>query len=136
MSEEPARVERDRQMIQEAAARGTGPKFWAYTKLSGPGWLQSAITLGGGSLAGSLYLGVLAGYSLMWLQPLAMILAASGLSGLVACDAASSGDAGDAAPPPEAAPARAALSGNTNAPGGGRSDLDFFREMCLVADGS
>ena len=26
-----------------------------YTKKSGPGWLQGAITLGGGSLAGALY---------------------------------------------------------------------------------
>lgn len=68
------RLQRDRDMIVDARRRGTGPKLWAYAKLSGPGWLQSAITLGGGSLAGSLYLGVLAGYSLMWLQPLAMIL--------------------------------------------------------------
>ncbi|MEW4490985.1 divalent metal cation transporter [Thalassoglobus sp. JC818] len=67
-------VEKDRAMINEARSRGTGPLFWAFTKLSGPGWLQSAITLGGGSLGGSLYLGVLAGYSLMWLQPLAMAL--------------------------------------------------------------
>ncbi len=68
------RLERDREMIVEARRQGLVPKLLAYTKLSGPGWLQSAITLGGGSLAGSLYLGVLAGYSLMWLQPLAMIL--------------------------------------------------------------
>ncbi|GAH98552.1 unnamed protein product, partial [marine sediment metagenome] len=34
----------------------------------------SGITLGGGSLASSLYLGVLVGFSFMWLQPLAMIL--------------------------------------------------------------
>ena len=33
----------------------------------------SAITLGGGSLAGSLYLGIIGGYELMWLQPLMMI---------------------------------------------------------------
>ncbi len=44
----------------------------AYLRLSGPGWLQSALTLGGGSLASSLYLGVLAGFGLLWLQPLAM----------------------------------------------------------------
>ncbi len=31
-------------------------------QLSGPGWLQGAITLGGGSLAGALYLGVIMGY--------------------------------------------------------------------------
>ncbi|MBK1835147.1 divalent metal cation transporter [Roseibacillus ishigakijimensis] len=48
-------------------------KFAAYAKLSGPGWLQGAITLGGGSLAGALYLGVISGFGLMWLQPLAMI---------------------------------------------------------------
>ena len=69
-----AQVERDREMINAARERGTGPLFWAFTKLSGPGWLQSAITLGGGSLGSSLYLGVLAGFGLMWLQPLAMIL--------------------------------------------------------------
>lgn len=71
---EAPRVEQDRAMINAARQRGTGPLFWAFAKLSGPGWLQSAITLGGGSLGGSLYLGVLAGYSLMWLQPVAMLL--------------------------------------------------------------
>ncbi|MEM7393797.1 MAG: divalent metal cation transporter, partial [Verrucomicrobiota bacterium] len=35
--------------------------------------LQSAITLGGGSLAGALYLGVLGGYNLLWIQIFAMI---------------------------------------------------------------
>ena len=50
-----------------------GSRLAAYTKRSGPGWLQGAITLGGGSLAGALYLGVISGYGLMWLQPLAMI---------------------------------------------------------------
>ncbi len=51
-----------------------GARLWTYTKLSGPGWLQSAITLGGGSLASSLFLGCLAGFSLLWLQPVAMLL--------------------------------------------------------------
>ncbi|MDX1679112.1 MAG: divalent metal cation transporter [Akkermansiaceae bacterium] len=59
--------------IEEASRKGPLGKAAIYTKLSGPGWLQSAITLGGGSLAGALYLGVIAGYGLMWLQPLAMI---------------------------------------------------------------
>ncbi len=49
-------------------------RMLGYFSLSGPGWLQGAITLGGGSLSGSLYLGVLAGFGLMWLQPLAMIM--------------------------------------------------------------
>lgn len=65
---------RDLQMLQELSTKPLGPRMWGYVKLSGPGWLQSAITLGGGSLGSSLYLGVLAGFSLLWVQPLAMIL--------------------------------------------------------------
>ena len=61
-------------MLAEAKEKGLPATLSVYVRLSGPGWLQSAITLGGGSLAGSLYLGVLAGTSLLWLQPLAMIL--------------------------------------------------------------
>ncbi len=72
MSEEMPAVERERQMLMEAEAQGTGAKLLTWTKLSGPGWLQSAITLGGGSLASSLFLGILAGYHLLWLQVLAM----------------------------------------------------------------
>lgn len=41
--------------------------------MTGPGWVQAAVTLGGGSLVGALYLGVIGGYQFMWLQPLAML---------------------------------------------------------------
>ena len=51
-----------------------GKRLGYYTRRSGPGWLQAAITLGGGSLASALFLGVILEYRLMWLQPLAMIL--------------------------------------------------------------
>ncbi len=68
------RIEKDRQMIIDAEKKGTGALCKVFLKLSGPGWLQSGITLGGGSLSSSLYLGVLVGFSFMWLQPLAMIL--------------------------------------------------------------
>ncbi len=68
------RIEKDRQMILDAQKKGKGAVFKTYVRLSGPGWLQSGITLGGGSLSSSLYLGVLVGFSFMWLQPLAMIL--------------------------------------------------------------
>jgi Mn2+/Fe2+ NRAMP family transporter len=74
MSDNDNRLNQDRQMIQAAQKKGLGATFATFTKLSGPGWLQSAITLGGGSLASSLYLGVLAGYGMLWLQPFAMIL--------------------------------------------------------------
>ena len=67
-------VDQNRQRIIDARAAGKGSLFREFFRQAGPGWLQSAITLGGGSLAGGLYLGVLAGYHLMWLQALAMIL--------------------------------------------------------------
>lgn len=53
-----------------------------FARKSGPGWLQGAITLGGGSLAGALYLGVISGYNLMWLQPMAMVLGVVMLSAI------------------------------------------------------
>jgi len=74
MAKENSGVDRDRRIIEEAQAKGRLATLGAYFKLSGPGWLQSAITLGGGSLSSSLYLGVLAGFSLLWLQPIAMII--------------------------------------------------------------
>jgi len=68
------RIEKDRQMIVEARRKGTGAIVKTFLRLSGPGWLQSGITVGGVSFSSSLYLGVLAGFSMMWLQPIAMIL--------------------------------------------------------------
>ena len=75
-------IDRDRRLIVDAKKKGTLGKLAAYTKLSGPGWLQSAITLGGGSLSSSLYLGVLGGFALLWLQPVAMILGVIMLSAI------------------------------------------------------
>ena len=64
----------DLEALQQAEQKGGLTKYKTYFKLSGPGWIQGAITLGGGSLAGSLFLGVIGGTAFMWLQPLGMIL--------------------------------------------------------------
>ncbi|MDP0491857.1 MAG: divalent metal cation transporter [Verrucomicrobiota bacterium JB023] len=69
----PNQYERELQVIDSVADAPPLQKFIAYAKISGPGWLQGAITLGGGSLAGALFLGVISGYNLLWVQPLAMI---------------------------------------------------------------
>ncbi|MDH3716627.1 MAG: divalent metal cation transporter [Planctomycetota bacterium] len=74
MAAEDSKVEADRQMLAEAREQGMLATLAAYMRMSGPGWLQSAITLGGGSLGSSLYLGVIGGYELLWVQPLAMLL--------------------------------------------------------------
>lgn len=65
---------REPEALQGIYQKPLGTRLRTYMRLSGPGWLQSAITLGGGSLASSLFLGALAGFSLMWLQPVAMVL--------------------------------------------------------------
>jgi len=72
MSVETSVADQERQLLIDAKSQGSGATVKAWLRLSGPGWLQSAITLGGGSLASSLYLGILCGYSLLWLQILAM----------------------------------------------------------------
>ncbi len=64
----------DREELVRATEAGGLKKYKTYARLSGPGWLQSAITLGGGSLAGALFLGVIGGYSILWVQLVAMIL--------------------------------------------------------------
>ncbi len=65
--------ERELAVIESVSDAPALKKFFAYAKLSGPGWLQGAITLGGGSLAGALFLGSTTGYGGMWIQPVAMI---------------------------------------------------------------
>lgn len=45
-----------------------------YLALSGPGWLQGAMTLGGGSAVTSLTIGALFGYEFLWVQPIAMLI--------------------------------------------------------------
>jgi len=64
---------RAEKLLVDAKAKGKLATLGAFCKLSGPGWMQSATTLGGGALATSLYLGVLGGFGFMWLQPLVMI---------------------------------------------------------------
>lgn len=65
---------REAEALTRAEQAGTSARLRTYWSLSGPGWLQSAITLGGGSLSGSLYLGIVAGFGMLWVQPLSMML--------------------------------------------------------------
>lgn len=68
------RTEKERQLILAARQNGYAALFRTYLKFSGPGWLQSGITIGGASFSSSLYLGILSGFTFLWLQPLYMIL--------------------------------------------------------------
>lgn len=82
MAADPQVLERERETLEALAKQSAGKRFRGYLALTGPGWLQSAFTLGGGSAVASLYLGAHYGYELMWVQPLAMTV---GIIMLAAC---------------------------------------------------
>lgn len=60
--------------LQELALQPFHRRLPAYLRLSGPGWLQGAMTLGGGSAITSLTIGAVYGYELLWVQPLSMLI--------------------------------------------------------------
>ena len=62
------------QQLQQASTKPLLMRVPIYVRLSGPGWLQGAMTLGGGSAVTSLMIGAVYGYELLWLQPLAMLI--------------------------------------------------------------
>jgi Mn2+/Fe2+ NRAMP family transporter len=66
-------MSQDLERIAAIQQRGFLGRLAGYGRMTGPGWIQAAVTLGGGSLVGALYLGVIGGYQFMWLQPLAML---------------------------------------------------------------
>ncbi|MDP7496194.1 MAG: hypothetical protein QGI77_07165, partial [Roseibacillus sp.] len=74
MSSNDDQLNREIEILESVADKGPLQKARVYTKLSGPGWLQSAITLGGGSLGGALFLGVIGGFAMLWVQPFAMLM--------------------------------------------------------------
>ena len=80
MSEE--KFEEERAMLAAVEGKPFSQRIGTYFKLCGPGWLQSAITLGGGSLASALFLGVIGGTQFLWLQPLAMMMGVIMLSAI------------------------------------------------------
>ena len=76
------KVFRDRETLSAAQQRGPLATIGAFLRLSGPGWLQSAITLGGSSLAGAMYLGVIGGNRMLWLQLFAIVIGVIMLSAI------------------------------------------------------
>lgn len=59
----------------EALDRGPfGRRLLGWIRLSGPGYLQAALTLGAGTAVTSLYMGSVFGYRLLWVAPMSMLL--------------------------------------------------------------
>jgi Mn2+/Fe2+ NRAMP family transporter len=71
---DPAALSAEKEMLTALSREGFGQRTRAFLRLSGPGYLQSAMTLGGGTAAASLFAGAAFGYSLLWVAPVAMLL--------------------------------------------------------------
>ena len=66
-------LEAERDYLRQLDGRpGLFRRWRGYWKLTGPGWLQSAITLGAGSAGSTILAGAGFGYKLLWVNPLAM----------------------------------------------------------------
>ncbi|MCL2098028.1 MAG: divalent metal cation transporter [Bacteroidales bacterium] len=71
---DPELVAKERRELQELKHKGMGARFKWYFSKSGPGWMQSAMTLGGGSAMAALFSGAFLQYKLLWVQPVAMLI--------------------------------------------------------------
>jgi len=71
---DPEVLEQERAQLLQLQQRSAPRRWCGYFTLTGPGWLQSALTLGSGSAIASIFAGATRQYSLLWVQPLAMIL--------------------------------------------------------------
>ncbi len=60
--------------LKDVNARPLGGRLLGYSRLSGPGWIQGAITLGASTATSSFYLGWKFGYEMLWVNILGMAM--------------------------------------------------------------
>ena len=70
---DPERLAEERRLLASLEGQGLWRRVRGYWSLSGPGYLQSAMTLGGGTASASLFAGAVFGYELLWVAPVAML---------------------------------------------------------------
>jgi len=71
---DPAALAAEEVWLQEQEQRGPWQRAWGFLRRGGPGYLQSALTLGGGTAATMLFAGAAFGYGLLWVAPVSMLL--------------------------------------------------------------
>ena len=71
---DPEKLAQDLADLQALAGKPFVSRAGGYIKRTGPGLLQSAMTLGAGSAVASVVMGASFGYELLWVQPVAMFL--------------------------------------------------------------
>ena len=70
---DPEKLAADKRWLTELESAGVWTRTFAYMRRGGPGYLQAALTLGGGSAAFSLFAGAAFGYQLLWVAPVSML---------------------------------------------------------------
>lgn len=71
---DPGKLAAEKDLLRELEHAPPTKRWLGYLKFIGPGYLQSAMTLGSGTAASSLFAGAVFGYSLLWVAPLGMLL--------------------------------------------------------------
>lgn len=71
---DPAKLAAEKAVLADLENKGFCARNAGYFKFIGPGYMQSAMTLGGGTAAASLFAGAAFGYKLLWVAPLAIIM--------------------------------------------------------------
>ncbi|MDA1275924.1 MAG: divalent metal cation transporter [Verrucomicrobia bacterium] len=71
---DPEKLRQEEAFLQDLETKPLIQRCRGYMKLTGPAWMQSAMTLGAGSAVASVVAGASFGYTLLWVQPVAMIL--------------------------------------------------------------
>ncbi len=79
---DPEKLQKDIAELDALEGQPFTSRASGYIKRSGPGLLQSAMTLGAGSAAASVMAGASFGYKLLWVQPVAMFLGVMMLAAL------------------------------------------------------
>lgn len=69
-------------MVEQVLGRPFWQRLLTYAKLSGPGYLQSAFTLGSASASACVLAGAKYGYMLLWVHPVAIVFGAIMLSAI------------------------------------------------------
>ena len=71
---DPGQLAAEKELLRELEHAPVSKRWRGYLKFIGPGYLQSAMTLGSGTAASSLFAGAVFGYDLLWVAPLGMII--------------------------------------------------------------
>lgn len=71
---DPGTQQWERAALRNLAEKPAAGRLRGYMRMMGPGYLQSAMTLGGGTVSSALFAGAIFGYQLLWVAPLAMAL--------------------------------------------------------------